>query len=55
MLHTAVCREVNSPLALAGMENQVLVVLCADGELMFCWVEDVKQEMTLTGAVDTRR
>lgn len=32
-----------SPLALAGMENQVLVVLGADGELVLCWVEDVKQ------------
>lgn len=34
------------------MENQVLVLLGADGELMFCRVEDVEQQMTLAGAVD---
>lgn len=45
----------HSPLALAGMENQILVVLGADSELMLCWVEDVEQQMTLAGAVDRRR
>lgn len=45
----------HSPLALAGMENQVLVVLGADGELVLCWVEDVEQQMTLAGAVDRHR
>lgn len=45
----------HSPLALAGMENQILVVLGADGELMLCWVEDVEQEMTLASAVDRHK
>ena len=43
----------HSPLALAGMENQVLVVLGTDGELMLRWVEDVEQQVTMAGAVDT--
>lgn len=47
--------ETDSPLALAGVENQLLVVLGTDCELMLCRVEDVKQQMTLTGAVDRRR
>ena len=37
------------------MQNQVLVVLGADGELVLCWVEDVEQQMTLAGAVDRHR
>lgn len=53
-LHAFVAGEpFHSPLALAGMENQVLVVLGADGELVLGWVEDVEQQMTLAGAVDT--
>lgn len=37
------------------MENQVLVVLGADGELVLGWVEDVEQQVTLAGAVDRHR
>lgn len=31
------------PLALAGMENEVLVILGTDGELVFRWVENIQQ------------
>lgn len=44
----------HSPLALAGVQNQVLVVLGADCELVLRWVKDVEQEMTLSGAEDRR-
>lgn len=40
-----------SPLTLAGVQHQVLVVLGADGQLVFCRVEDVEQQVTLAGAV----
>lgn len=37
------------------MENKALVVLGIDCELVLCRVEDVKQKVTLSGAVqDTR-
>ena len=45
----------HSPLALARMENQVLVVLGTDSELMLCGVEDVEQQITLAGAVNRYR
>lgn len=38
------------PLTLAGVQHQVLVVLGADGQLMFCRVEDVEQQVTLASA-----
>lgn len=43
-----------SPLALAGVQNQVLVVLGADCELVLRWVKYVEQEMTLSGAEERR-
>lgn len=48
-------QTLHSPLALAGMENQVLVVLGADGELVLRRVEDVEQQVTVTSAAWTQR
>ena len=38
------------PLALAGMQHQVLVVLGAHGDLVLRGVEDIQQEVTLARA-----
>lgn len=43
-------KTVLSPLTLAGVQHQVLVVLGADGQLVFGRVEDVEQQVTLAGA-----
>lgn len=45
----------DSPLAFTGVQHQVLVVLGADRELVLCRVEDVEQQVTLSGAVERDR
>ncbi len=53
--YMCVCVCVCVPLTLAGVQHQVLVVLGWQRELMFCRVEHIQQEMTLTSTAETWR
>ena len=41
-----------SPLALAGVQHQVLVVVGAERQLVFCGVEHVQEQVAVARAVE---